>query len=76
MLGYRQKRLGGCSENYAPIPAFFSLQVATFFLIFFFATTSCTKSVSEQSEAESLIHTFNHNAKEFKKTKQLLTEML
>ena len=55
---------------------FFSLQVAMFFLIFFFAITSCTKSLSEQSEAQGLIHTFNHSAKDSKKTKQLLTEML
>ncbi len=32
--------------------------------------------MSEQSEAQSLIHTFNHSAKDSKKTKQLLTEML
>ena len=30
----------------------------------------------EQSEAESLIHTSNYSAKDSKKTKQLLTEML
>ena len=30
----------------------------------------------EQSEAESLIYTSNHSAKDSKKTKQLLTEML
>ena len=66
----------GHSENYASMPSFFSLQVAMFLLIFFFAITSCTKSMSEQSEAQSLIHTFNHSAKDSKKTKQLLTEML
>ena len=69
------ERQGARSEHHASM-LFFSLQVATFFLIFFFTITSCTKSLSEQSEAQSLIHTFNHSAKDSKKTKQLLTEML
>ena len=55
---------------------FFCLQVATFFLIFFFAITSCAKSMSEQLQAQILIHTFNHSAKDSKKAKQLHTEML
>ena len=66
----------GQGQNHASMPDFFSLQVAMFFLIFFIAITSCTKSMSEQSEAESMIHTSNHSAKDSKKTKQLLTEML
>ena len=76
MLGRRQRKARGARSEHHASMSFFSLQVATFFLIFFFAITSCTKSVSEQSEAQSLIHTFNHSAKDSKKTKQLLTEML
>ena len=77
MLGQTEKARGARSGKLALLCLiFFSLQVAMFFLIFFFAITSCTKSLSEQSEAQGLIHTFNHSAKDSKKTKQLLTEIL
>ena len=75
VLGQTEKARGTVKTTLLCL-LFFSLQVAMFFLIFFFAITSCTKSMSEQSEAESMIHTFNHNAKDSKKTKQLLTEMI
>ena len=75
MLG-TGKKARGAAANSRVYALFFCLQVAMFFLIFFIAITSCTKSMSEQSEAESMIHTSNHSAKDSKKTKQLLTEML
>ena len=46
------------------------------FLNILFKITSCTKSLFEQSEAKSSFYTFNHCAKDSKKTKQLFTEIL
>ena len=46
------------------------------FLNILFKITSCTKSLFEPSESKSSFYTFNHCAKDSKKTKQLFTEIL
>ena len=56
MLGYRQKRLGARSENYAPIPAFFRVFSGSFSKYSFRKTLLHTQKVNSQSKAESLIH--------------------
>ena len=75
MLGRRRRKARGAQRT-PRFYAFFQFASGYVFLNILFAITSCTKSLSEQSEAQSPIHTFNHSAKDSKKTKQLLTEML
>ena len=75
MLGRRQRKARGGAAN-TTLLCLCQFASGYVFLNLLFAITSCTKSLSEQSEAQSLIHTFNHSAKDSKKTKQLLTEML
>ena len=75
MLG-TGKKARGAAANSRFYALFFLFASGYVFLNILFAITSCTKSVSEQSEAERMIHTFNHSAKDSKKTKQLLTEIL
>jgi len=79
MLGFAVKGMGANGEcwDYAAHHAFFlKFSSGLDFLNICFVITSCTKSLSEQTKAPRRIHTFNHCAKDSKKAKQLLTEML
>ena len=76
MLGAQPEKAGSTAAKPRFYAFFFKFASGYVFLNILFVITSCTKSVSEQSEAERMIHTFNHSAKDSKKTKQLLTEIL
>ena len=75
MRGLTQKARGAMAiKRYCAL--FFEVCKWLAFLNILFKITSCTKSLSEQSKAKSSFYTFNHCAKDSKKTKQLFTEIL
>ena len=77
MLGQTEKARGARSGKLALLSLIFFRAFSGRFSKYSFRKTLLhAQKVNSQPKAESMIYTFNHSAKDSKKTKQLLTEML